>query len=316
MLDKNVLLLESVSEEADQLLRENITLFRSSAPDTGGEISSQQEIHAIITRGKGQVNQELIDSCPNLQLIARCGVGLDNVDVGHASTKGVKVVNAPGINADTVAEHALGLMLSLQRKLYSSFSAVKHNQWDYRKSYDGDEIRGKTLGILGMGNIGQKVARLAQAFGMEIIYWDVKPKDVSYPFVTFEEVLSLSHILSLHLPLVKETHQLINAEAISHMNPHTILINSARGAIIDEQALTEALQQQQIAGFGADVLAVEPPSPDHPLLGLENALITPHSASLTAKTYNEMCVVTVQNALSILKGDTIPERFIFNRADL
>ncbi|MEL6192684.1 MAG: hydroxyacid dehydrogenase [Bacteroidota bacterium] len=316
MLDKNVLLLESVSDEADQLLRENVSLFRSTAPDTGGEIASIHEIHAIITRGKGQVNQGLIDACSKLQLIARCGVGLDNVDVVHASSRGVKVVNAPGINADTVAEHALGLMLSLQRKLYHSFSAVKNNQWDYRKSYDGDEIRGKTLGILGMGNIGQKVARLAQAFGMEIIYWDIHPKDVSYPFVTFEEVLSLSHILSLHLPLVKETHKLINAEAISHMNPYTILINSARGAIIDEHALTEALQQNKIAGFGADVLEVEPPSQDHPLLGLENTLITPHSASLTAKTYNEMCVVTVQNTLSLLRGDTIHERFIFNRASL
>ncbi|MEM6768551.1 MAG: NAD(P)-dependent oxidoreductase, partial [Bacteroidota bacterium] len=244
MLDKNVLLLESVSQEAHQLLLENAPVLASDSPYSGEEIAHRHNIEAIITRGKGQVNQQLIDACPELKVIARCGVGLDNVDVNHASSKQVKVVNAPGVNADTVAEHAMSLMLSLQRKLFTSFLQVKQHNWDYRKCYDGNEIRGKTLGVLGMGNIGQKVARLAEAFGMDIIYWDLLPKEVLYPFASLEEVLSLADIISIHLPLLPETNLLINKESIEKMRPHTLLVNTARGAIIDEEALTDAIRTQ------------------------------------------------------------------------
>ncbi|NJK82764.1 MAG: hypothetical protein HC912_02080 [Saprospiraceae bacterium] len=146
-------------------------------------IAEKQPIHAIVTRGKGEVNETLIAACPDLQVIARCGVGLDNVNVDFATQKGIKVVNAPGSNADTVAEHALCLMLMLQRHLYASVQAVKQNDWQFRNRYQGDEIRGKTLGILGLGNIGSKVAHLAAAFGMHIIYWDVQPKNqVAYSY--------------------------------------------------------------------------------------------------------------------------------------
>lgn len=312
-MEKNVLLLESVTDEAHQLLAKYTNLFIASSPTTGGEIAAKHPIHGIITRGKGAVNATLIEQCEGLEVIARCGVGLDNVDVKFATEQGVKVVNAPGINASTVAEHALALMLMLKRQLYTSIKEVKVGNWAYRKNYQGDEIRGKKLGVLGLGNIGQRVAKLATAFGMEIVYWDIDGKAVPYPKLTFDEVLQQADIVSLHLPLFPETRHIIDQGAFEQMKSSALLINTARGAIIDEKALVTALQQQQIAGFASDVLETEPPVSNHPLLQLPNVLITPHSASLTQLTYNEMCVVTVQNAIDVLKGKEIDARYVFNR---
>lgn len=317
MAKSNILLLESITEEAFSILQKSSSVFASSSPLTGEEIAEKHNIDAIVTRGKGDVSQALISKCPDLQVIARCGVGLDNINVEFASQQSVKVVNAPGSNADTVAEHALALMLSLQRNLHNSIGAVKEDNWDFRKTYKGDEIRGKTLGILGLGNIGHKVARLAEAFGLNIIYWDIAEKTAAnYPFLALEEVFAQADIISLHLPLVEGTKQLINKKALQKMRAQCLIINTSRGGVIDQEALLEALQSQQIGGFAADVLATEPPRSDDPLLQLDNVLITPHSASLTATTYNQMCVITAQNTIDLLQGKNIDEKYIFNRNDL
>lgn len=316
MNEKQVLLLETVSGEADQLLRNRAQVFDAGSPFRGGEIAKDHKIHAIITRGKGDVSRTLIEQCPDLEVIARCGVGLDNIDVDFATQRGIRVINAPGSNADTVAEHALALMLMLQRQLYPSISAVKNDEWSFRNAYQGDEIRGKTLGILGMGNIGKKVARLAGVFGMDIIYWDAMKQSLPYPALSLNEVLQQADLISLHLPLTGDTRNLINREALAMMQSHALLINTARGEIIEQEALTEALRQGQLGGFAADVLATEPPAADDPLPALPNVLITPHSASLTARTYNEMCVVTVRNTLDLLRGKEIEERYVFNRKAL
>ncbi|MEM8523956.1 MAG: hydroxyacid dehydrogenase [Bacteroidota bacterium] len=317
MTKPNILLLESITNEALSILENGSNVFASSSPFTGEEIAEQHNIHAIVTRGKGDVSPALISKCPDLQVIARCGVGLDNVNITFASQKGVKVVNTPGSNADTVAEHTLALMLSLQRNLYNSIAAVKNSNWDFRKHYQGDEIRGKTLGILGLGNIGSKVARLAETFGLSIIYWDVAKKSgVDYLFLSLEEVFAKADLISLHLPLTEETKHLINEEALQKIPPHCLLINTSRGSVIDQSALLIALQEGQIGGFAADVLATEPPDKNDALLQLDNVLITPHSASLTATTYNQMCVITAQNTIDLLQGNSISEKYIFNRNDL
>lgn len=316
-MKKNVLLLESVSDQADLLLHKHTQVLVADSPYSGISLAEKHKIHAIVTRGKGDVSEALIGKCPDLEVISRCGVGLDNVNVDAATGKGIKVVNAPGINSDTVAEHALTLMLALQRKLFTTVNAVKANNWDARKTYDGDEIRGKTLGIMGLGNIGKKVAGLASAFGMSVVYWDaIKQEGVDYNFLPFEELLQQSDIISLHLPLVPGTHQLIDETAFARMQSHTILINTSRGEVIDQQALINALDRKKIGGFGADVLAVEPPADDDPLLQMDNVLITPHSASLTARTYNEMCVLTVQNTIDLLEGKAINQKYIFNHKEL
>jgi D-3-phosphoglycerate dehydrogenase / 2-oxoglutarate reductase len=315
---KNILLLETIAIEAYDILNnaENIQIFTAYGDAPLNEIMAKNDIHAVITRGKGQVNKALMNACPHLQVAARCGVGLDNVDVKEATLRKIKVVNAPGSNASTIAEHTLSLMLMLQRNLYQSINEVKSGNWDARSRFQGDELRGKTLGILGMGNIGKKVAGLANAFGMKVLYWNRTKLKSKYKFTSFEAILKQSDIISIHLPYVPETHHLIDEKAFSWMQPHAILINTARGTIIDQDILLKNLYNNTIAGFGADVLATEPPAPNDPLLSHPKALITAHVGSLTATTYTQMCVLTVNNVLAILAGKEPQLESIFNRNEL
>lgn len=297
-------------------MRKTANVFRAASPASGPEIAAKERIHAIITRGKGDVSGALIAMCPDLKVIARCGVGLDNIDVLKATRSGVPVINAPGSNADTVAEHTLNLMLSLQRKTFASVTAVKSGNWDYRNGFSGDEIRGKTLGLLGYGNIGQRVKKLALAFGMEVLHLahpQVQAKDDGAKARDLEALLQESDILTIHLPLNATTRQLLNAKALAKTKPGALIINTARGEIIDEDALLSALKSGHIGGFAADVLTTEPPAQNSELVALPNVLITPHSASLTARTYNQMCVLTVQNTLALLDGKTVERRYIFNK---
>jgi D-3-phosphoglycerate dehydrogenase / 2-oxoglutarate reductase len=312
---KNVLLLETIADEALELLKkaENIQIFTAYGDEPLAKIMAENTIHAVITRGKGQVNKSLMEACPQLQVAARCGVGLDNVDVKEATVRKIKVVNAPGANASTIAEHTLSLMLMLQRNLYQSINEVKTGNWEARSRFQGDELNGKTLGILGMGNIGKKVAKLADAFGMKVLYWSRTRIKNKYKFASFEDVLKKSDIISIHLPYLPETHHLIDEKAFEWMKPHAILINTARGTIIDQDILYKKLENKNIAGFGADVLAEEPPAPNDPLLTHPKALITAHIGSLTATTYTKMCVSTVQNVLAILAGKEPQVESVFNR---
>jgi D-3-phosphoglycerate dehydrogenase / 2-oxoglutarate reductase len=315
---KNVLLLETIADEALNLLTqaENIQIFTAYSDEPLAKILSENTIHAVITRGKGQVNKALMEACPQLQVAARCGVGLDNVDVKEATSRKIKVVNAPGANAATIAEHTLSLMLILQRNLYQSINDVKAGNWDARNRFQGDELQGKTLGILGMGNIGKKVAKLADAFGMKIMYWSRSKVKNKFKYATFEDVLRKSDIVSLHLPYFPELHHLIDEQALAMMKPTALLINTARGTLIDQAVLYKALDNKTIAGFGADVLANEPPSQNDPLLTHPKALITAHVGSLTATTYTKMCVSTVQNVLAILAGKEPQIESVFNRKEI
>lgn len=313
-----ILLLETVAEEAMKILLDTEEFDTVLALDEKSlqEAIGNGNISAIITRGKGQVRAELMDQLPQLQIIARCGVGLDNIDVEEATRRKIKVVNAPNSNANTIAEHTIALMLNLQRNLYSAFTMVKEGRWNDRGTYAGDELNGKTLGILGMGNIGKKVARIADALGMQVCYWSAEKEDVPYPILSFEEVLKNSDVLSLHLPLTPQTSNLINAEAIGKIKKGALLINTARGPIIDQKALNDALESGKLGGFAADVLTEEPPSQNEPLIFHPNTLITAHVGSLTKSTYTQMCVMTVNNTLSILKGMEPTKNCIFNQAQL
>lgn len=307
---KQVLLLEPISEAALARLKSEVVVIENTAALDGAKID------AIITRGRGKVNQQLLTACPNVVAVARVGVGLDNIDVEEATRRGIKVLNVPGCNADTVAEHTLMLILMLQRQAYSLVQAVKQDNWLIRNQYAGDEIRGKQLGIVGLGNIGMKVARLAQAFGMEISYWEKEPKDVPFKSRSFEELLQTSDFISLHLPLTQETKHLFHQATFEQMRPSAFLINTARGEIVHQADLLQALIAGKIAGFGSDVLETQPPLSSEPLLQLPNVLITPHAASLTKTTFQEMCMQSVQNILSVLSNQSIDDKYIANRLAL
>lgn len=315
-MQKKILLLETIAEEALELLQEKAEVFTAYEDKPLKEILREEQIQAVITRGKGQVNKELMEACPHLQIAARCGVGLDNVDVAEASARGIRVINAPGANAGTIAEHTLTLMLMLMRNVYTSATKVKEGQWNWRSNYQGDELAGKTIGILGLGNIGKRVARLAEAFDMKVIVWSRSASQSAYESLSMEEVLRQADVVSLHLPLTEETQDLIGEEQIAMMRPNTILINTARGGLIDQAALFRALDSNKLAGFGADVLAEEPPANDGPLISHPKTIITPHVGSLTATTYQNMCLFTVQNVLAVLSGEEPDPHCVFNREAL
>ncbi|MDC6387659.1 hydroxyacid dehydrogenase [Maribacter sp. PR1] len=317
-MPKNILLLETVAEDAMKVLESAGDMNILTGFDEASRNShiATGQIDAIITRGKGQVRSTLMDALPKLQVISRCGVGLDNIDVVEATKRKIKVVNAPNSNANTIAEHTISLLLVLQRKLFNAITMVKEGRWQDRGGYKGDELHGKTLGILGMGNIGTKVAKLADAFGMKVIYWSSKKEDVPFSFTDLDTVLKTSDAISIHLPLTPETENLIDASALEKMKPSTLLINTARGKIIDQKALAESLYANKLGGFAADVLSEEPPKPNDPLLKLPNTYITAHVGSLTKTTYDFMCMFTVQNTLAILRGEQPAERCIFNRKEL
>ncbi len=314
-MKKNILLLETIADEAMALLHasENIDIFTAFGEKSLEDILAQNSIHAVITRGKGQVNATLMDACPMLQVVARCGVGLDNVDVAGATARQIKVVNAPGSNASTIAEHTISLMLMLQRNMYRSINEVKAGNWNWRNQFEGDEVGGKKIGILGLGNIGKRVAKIADALGMNVAYWNRRELDVPYEFSSLDNLLKTSDIISIHLPFVPETNGLIGAKEFDLMKSNALIINTARGNILNQEELYDALIHKKIAGFAADVLIQEPPAEDTPLLGLPNVLVTAHVGSLTSTTYTNMCVSTVKNVLAILEGREPQIECIFNR---
>ena len=309
----NVLLLETVHETAMRALlgNENVNLYTSFDKIPKSQHLPLSNMHVIITRGKGQVKKDLIEQCPHLKIIGRCGVGLDNIDVDMATKYKIKVVNAPNSNADTIAEHTLSLILMLQRNMYQAITETKTNNWNWRNEYQGDEIKGKKLGIVGLGNIGTKVARLALAFGLEVSYWDHKQNYQDFNFIALNTLLKESNIISIHLPLTKETTDLFNEEKFKLLRPGALLINTARGQIVNENALINALDHDQLRGYAADVLAIEPPYNTN-LTSHPKTLITAHLGSLTATTYEKICFETIKNITALLNGEATTAGCVFN----
>jgi phosphoglycerate dehydrogenase-like enzyme len=295
-----IVLLETIHPDAEALLAAHDQVVLAESPADLGTRIPYADIVAILTRGRGQIRRPLLEACPNLRVVARCGVGLDNIDVAVAQARGIAVERAPGSTTIAVAEHTLLLMLALARRLDTLVGAVKAGNWAVRNGYEGHDLYGKTLGIIGMGAIGQRVAALATAFGMEACYWNRTPRTLPYRQVDLPTLLQQADVVSIHSALAPETHHLLGDRELALLKPTALLINTARGAIIDQVALYSALAAGRLAGFGADVLDQEPPDPTDPLLTHERALITPHTSALTAESYRAMCIQTVQNVLAVL----------------
>jgi D-3-phosphoglycerate dehydrogenase len=311
-----VLLLESVHEEAQARLEAVAEPVRASALDAATVAREAAGCAAIITRGAGRIPAVVLEASPQLRCVARCGVGLDNIDVEAAARLGIPVVHAPDSSTQSVAEHALTLLFALSRQVERVDRAVKAGHWSVREGFRGLELAGKMLGIVGLGRIGRRTAELAGALGMRVVTWSPRSRDERFPSVSLPELLATADAISLHLALTPETHGLIDREALARMKPGALLINTARGALIDETALAEALVSGHLCGAGLDVLMQEPPPPDHPLLRVENVIITPHTAGLTDTAYRRMCVETVEQVLRILAGERPNPANIFNRAAL
>lgn len=234
----------------------------------------------MIVRSRTKVRQPLIEVCPNLKVIVRGGVGLDTIDVEFAKSKGIAVMNTPLASSASVAELAIGYMFALARSMYKATASMKAEKWD-KKSFEGDEIGGKTLGLIGVGNIGKETAKRANALGMTVVAYDPYVKDVDgIQMVTLDELLAQADYISLHLPKTKESAGMIGAEQFGKMKTGVRIVNCARGGIVDEDALYEALTSGKVAGAALDVFASEPPT-DWKLLKLDNVIGSPHIGAAT-----------------------------------
>ena len=247
----------------------------------------------------------LAKSLPRLKVVAKYGIGLDKVDVAAATEMKIPVTFCPGVNHTTVAEHTFGLLLALYRDIVEEANLVREGKW---KRLTGHELMGKTIGVAGLGRIGKEVATRARAFGMTVLGFDTYWDDAFASAHGIERVADLddlirrSDILSLHVNLTPETRGLIGAERLTLFKKDAVLLNCARGELVDSAALAAALDDGRIAGYGADVLDEEPPKPDHPLLKCRRAIITPHIGSRTFESVERQATMAAQNMINILEG--------------
>lgn len=243
------------------------------------------DCEALLVRSAVKVKADVLAKAPRLRVIGRAGVGVDNVDLPAATAAGVLVMNTPGGNAVSVAEHSLALMLALARMIPEANASTRSGKWE-KKKFLGNELRGKTLGIVGLGNIGQEVVRRARGFEMRVIASDpyvnpVTAADLSVGLLPLEKLFAAADYISLHVALTPETRNMINAASIERMKPGVRIINCARGELVDQDALAAALQSGKVAGAGLDVFSPEPLPEGHPLLRAPNLIATPHIAGST-----------------------------------
>jgi len=241
----------------------------------------------MVVRSRTKVRAALIDACPNLKVIVRGGIGLDTIDTDYARSKGITVMNTPKASSASVAELTIGFMFAMARQIPTTTSSMKAGKWE-KKKFEGDEIGGKTLGVIGFGNIGCEVAKRALALGMTVLAYDVyEPKLEGVKRVTVDELLSRSDYITLHLPLTDETHNLIGAAEFAKMKPGVRLINCARGGVVDENALYDAIVSGKVAGAALDVFTQEP-SEGHRLFNLEQVIGSPHIGAATKEAQSRI----------------------------
>jgi phosphoglycerate dehydrogenase-like enzyme len=269
------------------------------------------EAHAVLAR-VGAVTRRVIESAPNLRIVARHGVGVDSVDLAAATEQGVVVTTAGSLNAAAVAEYTFGLLLALVRKVREADRLMRAGGWD-RRPFTGAELEGRTLGIVGVGAIGRRVARLALGFGMNVIGCDPAYTESPVPGTrlgSLEEVLEAADILTLHPRLNQTTYRLIDAAALAELRPGAIVVNTSRGEVMDEGALISSLQSGHLAGAALDVFAHEPLAPESPLREMENVVLSPHVAGQT----HEAMVQVARSAANAILDDLAGRRpeYVYN----
>ncbi|MBM4427709.1 MAG: hydroxyacid dehydrogenase [Chloroflexi bacterium] len=256
----------------------------------------------MVVRSRTKVRKDLIDVCPNLKVILRGGAGLDTIDHEYAKTKGITVMNTPLANSKSVAELAIGYMLMLARSLYAASATMKAEKWE-KKAFNGDEIGGKTLGLIGIGNIGKETAKRAIAMDMTVVAYDPYVKETAdgIKLVSLDELLVQADYISLHLPKTKESTDMIGAEQFAKMKNGVRIINCARGGIVNEDALYEALTSGKVAGAALDVFNEEPPT-DWKLAKLDNVIASPHIGAATKEAQARVGAEVAEKLIAFSKN--------------
>ena len=277
------------------------------APKTVIELSREAE--GILFRGGPRCDDTILGACPRLRVVGRHGVGLDTVDIEAATRHGVAVVHAPGSNAQAVAEHALMLMLACVKRTVEIDRLTRKGDWRARHEIGNTELCGKTLGIVGVGNIGRRVARFAGAIGMRVLAYDkyVPADEVrrrgAEPVGSLEELLPLVDVLTCHTPLTPETRHMINERTLARLRPGAIFINTSRGPVHSERAVFEALVQKRLAAVGLDVFEQEPTPIDNPLFNLDNVVCSGHVAGVTLEANRQASLQVTAEILRVLRGE-------------
>jgi D-3-phosphoglycerate dehydrogenase len=300
-----VLIREPIAEAGEALLRERFDVDVDHDSDLAERIAAYD---GIVIRSATRLTAELIGRAERLKVIGRAGVGVDNVDVEAATRRGIVVANAPESTVVSAAEHTIGLLVALARNIPQAHAALTQGRWE-RSAWAGVELAGKTLGVLGFGRIGQQVARRALGLGMRVIAYDPFVSDERYRELGAErtaapdEVYAAADFITLHLPLTEETRGSIDRDAIARMRDGVRLVNAARGELLDEDALVEALRSGKVGGAALDVFEEEPYV--GPLLGLPNVVVTPHLAASTAEAQDRAGVIVAEQVAAALEGGVV-----------
>ena len=304
-----VLIAEDLSPATIAALGDGFEIRHCDGANRDELLPALAQANAVLVRSATKIDAQAIAASPNLKVIARAGVGLDNVDISAATSAGVLVVNAPTSNIVSAAELAVTLLLAVARNVVPANLALKSGQWQ-RSKFGGIELQGKTVGIIGMGKIGLLVAQRLAGFDMKFVAYDpyvkVAPTDgPSITMVSLDELLAQSDFVTIHIPKTSETSGLINASALSKMKSSAFVINAARGGVLDETDLFQALQAGTIAGAGLDVYASEPCT-DSPLFTLDNVVATPHLGASTPEAQEQAGIAVAESVVAAFAGIKVP----------
>jgi (S)-sulfolactate dehydrogenase len=304
-----VVISEFMDEAAVDTLRARFAvLYDKTLVDRPKELRARLgDAAALIVRNRTQVDADLLATAPRLKVVGRLGVGLDNIDTAACLARGIEVIPAAGANAQAVAEYVIGVAMVLLRTAYHSTNAVADGAWPRGPLGEGREIAGKTLGLVGFGGIGRLTAKLARAVGMDVVGFDPQLPAASPVWAanhaaarTLGELLAESDVVSLHVPLTPDTRALIDAKRIAQMKPNAILINTARGGVVDEAAVAHALRSGRLGGAALDVFDREPLPAGSPLAGCPRLLLTPHIAGVTRESNERVSSMIADKVIAAL----------------
>ena len=312
MAKPKVFVTRRIPEKGLSLVRDfcNADIWQDEMPPSREDLLARIEgVEGLLSLLTDRIDATAMDISPSLRVISNMAVGVDNVDVAAASTRKIPVGNTPGVLTDATADMTFALMMAAARRIVEGERYVREGRWQTwnPQLLLGADFVGATWGIIGFGRIGQAVAKRAQGFAMRVIYHDpaAKPLFDAEP-ATLDDLLRTSDFISIHVPLTPETHHMINAETLGKMKPNAIVVNTARGPVVDPEALYGALKSNRIFAAALDVTEPEPMPADHPLLQLQNCLIVPHLGSASKWTRDQMALLAAQNLIAGLKGERLP----------
>jgi D-3-phosphoglycerate dehydrogenase len=305
-----VLLAEKLAPSVTDMLSDSCEIRHVDGTDRPALLAAVADADALIVRSATKVDAEVLSAAPRLKVVARAGVGLDNVEVPPATARGVLVVNAPTSNIVSAAEHAIALLLAALRRVPAADASLRVGEWK-RSAYTGAELNGKTVGVVGLGKIGQLVAQRLLAFGTEILAYDpyvapARAAQLGIELVSLDELLERSDVISIHLPKTPETLGLIGKDQLAKTKPGVFIVNAARGGLVDEDALAEAVRSGQVGGAGIDVYVKEPTTAS-PLFELPNVVVTPHLGASTIEAQDRAGTDVARSVLLALAGEFVPD---------